>query len=130
MNDEMSLANDFLYGYFLVIVLVLTGIYFSYITRFVQFRMFFEACKVLVEKKDKYNKHHLTPFQALMISTASRVGIGNIAGISAAIVAGGPGALFWMCLMAFLGAASAFAESTLAQIYKTKDVLGFKCCPS
>ena len=57
MNDEMSLANDFLYGYFLVIVLVLTGIYFSYITRFVQFRMFFEACKVLVEKKDKYNKH-------------------------------------------------------------------------
>ena len=126
----MSRANDFLYGYFLVIVLVLAGVYFSYITRFVQFRMFFEACKVLVEKKDKYNKHHLTPFQALMISTASRVGIGNIAGISAAIVAGGPGALFWMCLMAFLGSASAFAESTLAQIYKTKDVLGFKGGPA
>lgn len=130
LNGEMSRANDFLYGYFLVIVLVLAGVYFSYITRFVQFRMFFEACKVLVEKKDKYNKHHLTPFQALMISTASRVGIGNIAGISAAIVAGGPGALFWMCLMAFLGSASAFAESTLAQIYKTKDVLGFKGGPA
>ena len=70
LNGEMSRANDFLYGYFLVIVLVLAGVYFSYITRFVQFRMFFEACKVLVEKKDKYNKHHLTPFQALMISTA------------------------------------------------------------
>ena len=57
LNGEMSRANDFLYGYFLVIVLVLAGVYFSYITRFVQFRMFFEACKVLVEKKDKYNKH-------------------------------------------------------------------------
>lgn len=129
-NNQLSSLNDFLYGYFLIIILVATGIYFSYITRFVQFRMFFEACKVLVEKKDRYNKHHLTPFQALMISTASRVGIGNIAGISAAIAAGGPGALFWMCLMAFLGSASAFAESTLAQIYKTKDVLGFKGGPA
>jgi len=130
LNGKMDVANDFLYGYFLVIILVATGIYFSYLTRFVQFRMFFEACRVLVEKKDKYNKHHLTPFQALMISTASRVGIGNIAGISAAIVAGGPGALFWMCLMAFLGSASAFIESTLAQIYKTKDVFGFKGGPA
>ena len=130
LNGKMDIANDFLYGYFLVIILVASGIYFSYLTRFVQFRMFFEACRVLVEKKDKYNKHHLTPFQALMISTASRVGIGNIAGISAAIVAGGPGALFWMCLMAFLGSASAFIESTLAQIYKTKDVFGFKGGPA
>ena len=88
LNGKMDVANDFLYGYFLVIILVATGIYFSYLTRFVQFRMFFEACRVLVEKKDKYNKHHLTPFQALMISTASRVGIGNIAGISAAIEIG------------------------------------------
>ncbi|MDO5045760.1 alanine/glycine:cation symporter family protein [Campylobacter sp.] len=130
INDKLDLINGFLYGYFLVIALILAGIYFSYITRFVQFRMFFEAFRVLMEKKDRYNKNQISPFQALMISTASRVGIGNIAGISAAIVAGGPGALFWMCLMAFLGSASAFAESTLAQVYKSKDVLGFKGGPA
>ena len=65
MNDEMSLANDFLYGYFLVIVLVLTGIYFSYITRFVQFRMFFEACKVLVEKRTNTTSTTSRPFKRL-----------------------------------------------------------------
>lgn len=130
LNSKLSLTNDFLYGYFLVIILIVAGLYFSFLTRFVQFRMAFEALKVLVEKKDKYNKHSLTPFQALMISTASRVGIGNIAGISTAIVAGGPGALFWMCLMAFFGAASAFAESTLAQVYKSKDSFGFKGGPA
>ncbi|WP_430805568.1 alanine/glycine:cation symporter family protein [Campylobacter sp. 9BO] len=130
INLKLDATNGFLYGSFLIIALIAAGIYFSYITRFVQFRMAFEALRVLVEKKDRYNRHHLTPFQALMISTASRVGIGNIAGISAALVAGGPGALFWMMVMAFFGAASAFAESTLAQIYKTKDNLGFKGGPA
>lgn len=130
INDKLDFVNGFLYSYFLVIVLIFAGIYFSYMTRLVQLRMFIEAFRVLIEKKDKYNKHHISPFQALMISTASRVGIGNIAGISAAIVAGGPGALFWMFIMAFLGSASAFAESTLAQVYKTKDILGFKGGPA
>lgn len=130
INNNLGYVNDFLYGYYLVIILVIAGLYFSFITNFVQFRMSKEALMVLVEKRDKYNHQHLTPFQALMISTASRVGIGNIAGISIAIVAGGAGALFWMIVMAFFGAASAFAESTLAQIYKSKDKFGFKGGPA
>lgn len=130
LNDKLDIFNGFLYSYFLVALLVLAGLYFSYATKFIQFRMFFEAIRVLMEKRDRYNKSHISPFQALMISTASRVGIGNIAGISIAVASGGPGALFWMFVMAFFGSASAFAESTLAQVYKTRDVIGFKGGPA
>ncbi|MCR4941802.1 MAG: alanine:cation symporter family protein [Campylobacter sp.] len=129
-NSLLNSTNDFLYGSFLVAILIIAGIYFSFLTKFVQFRLAFDAIKVLLEKADRYHRNRLTPFQALMISTASRVGIGNIAGIATAIVAGGPGALFWMMTMAFLGAASAFAESTLAQIYKSHDKNGFKGGPA
>src|SRR5699024_4101550 len=107
-----------LYTYILIILLLATGNYFTFRTKFVQFRMLREAIRVVMEPKDDENG--LSSFQALMVSTASRVGTGNIAGISTAICLGGPGAVFWMWLTAILGSASAFIESTLAQIYKKR----------
>lgn len=114
----INTLSDFLYSYILIILLLGTGIYFSIRTRFVQFRMLRESVRVVMEPKD--DESGLSSFQALMVSTASRVGTGNIAGISTAICLGGPGAVFWMWITALLGSASAFIESTLAQIYKRK----------
>ena len=110
--------SDLLYTYVLIILLLGTGIYFTIKTRFVQFRFLKEAIRVVMEPKE--SEDGLSSFQALMVSTASRVGTGNIAGISTAICIGGPGAVFWMWLTAILGSASAFIESTLAQIYKRR----------
>ena len=87
-----------------------------------QVRLFGEACRLIMEKPA--DKQHVSSFQALMVSTASRVGTGNIVGLSTAICLGGPGAVFWMWLMCVVGAASAFVESTLAQIYKRRDAQG------
>lgn len=115
----LSTINDFLYSNILVLLLVAAGVYFSFRTKFVQFRMFMEGIHLLKEKAHK--EDGVSSFQALMISTASRVGTGNIAGVATALAAGGAGAIFWMWLIALLGAASAFVESTLAQIYKEKD---------
>lgn len=128
-NDLVGIINNYYYN-ILVFMLIAVGFYYSYITKFVQFRMFKDVLDVLKEKQDDKNKHHISPFQALMVSTASRVGIGNIAGISFAITAGGAGSLFWMWLMAFFGGAAAFAESTLAQVYKSKDGQSFKGGPA
>ncbi len=102
----------------LIIILGVAGLYFTFRTRFVQIRLFREACRLVMEKP--VDKQHVSSFQALMISTASRVGTGNIVGVSTAICLGGPGAVFWMWLMCIIGAASAFVESTLAQIYKRR----------
>lgn len=107
------------------------GVYFTVRTRFVQGRLLGEAFRVLLEKAEvKDGKKQVSSFQALMISTASRVGTGNIAGIATAIAAGGPGAVFWMWVMAVIGSASAFIESTLAQVYKVKDGKDFRGGPS
>ena len=114
----INTLSDLLYSYILIILLLATGIYFTFKTRFVQFRMLIESIRVVMEPKEDENG--LSSFQALMVSTASRVGTGNIAGISTAICIGGPGAVFWMWLTAILGSASAFIESTLAQIYKRR----------
>ena len=132
MQTLLDLFNDIFYSYWLVPILVIMGIYYSFRLGFVQLRLFGESIKVVSEKVDAEDKHaeHISPFQALMISTASRVGIGNIAGIATAITVGGSGAVFWMWLTAFLGGASAFAESTLAQVYKSKDGNGFKGGPA
>ncbi len=135
MNFIISLLdnlNDWLYTYYLVVLLVFVGIFLSFKFGFVQIGMFIESLKAVTEKVDSDVLHpeHISPFQALMISTASRVGIGNIAGIAFAITVGGAGAIFWMWAMAFFGGASAFAESTLAQIYKSKDGNGFKGGPA
>ena len=120
-------TNNFLYSKILIILLLVAGIYFTIRTKFVQIRMLPEALRVLRERP---NGKKMSSFQALMISTASRVGTGNIAGITAAIITGGPGAVFWMWVMAIIGAASALVESTLAQIYKDKDNDSFRGGPS
>ena len=114
----INTLSDLLYSYILIVLLLGTGIYFTIRTKGVQFRMLRESIRVVMEPKD--NDDGLSSFQALMVSTASRVGTGNIAGISTAICIGGSGAVFWMWLTAILGSASAFIESTLAQIYKRK----------
>lgn len=130
-NNLLASLNDFLYSYILIFLLVAAGIYFSIRTKFVQFRLIGDAIKALKEKAEKNdNGKSVSSFQALMISTASRVGTGNIAGIATAIVAGGPGAIFWMWVMAIVGGASAFVESTLAQVYKVKDGKEFRGGPS
>lgn len=131
MNDILSKVNDFLYTYPLLFLLVGTGVYFTVRTKGVQLRLLRDALKVILEKgEEKDGVKQVSSFQALMISTASRVGTGNIAGIATAIAAGGPGSVFWMWLMALIGGASAFVESTLAQVYKVKDGKDFRGGPS
>lgn len=131
LNNILTRVNDFMYTYPLLILLVGAGVYFTVRTRFVQGRLLGEAFRVLIEKAEvKDGKKQVSSFQALMISTASRVGTGNIAGIATAIAAGGPGAVFWMWVMAVIGSASAFIESTLAQVYKVKDGKDFRGGPS
>ena len=109
-------------GWPLAFVLLAGGLYFTIRTGFIQLRLFGESCRVVMEKP--VSKTNISSFGALMISTASRVGTGNIIGVSVAICAGGPGAAFWMWLTALIGGASAFVESTLAQIYKRRDANG------
>ena len=112
----------YLTGWPLAVVLILGGLYFTVRTKFVQLRLFGESVRVVFEKPDQ--KGAVSSFGALMISTASRVGTGNIIGVSTAICLGGPGAVFWMWLTALIGGASAFVESTLAQIYKKRAADG------
>ena len=122
-NDVLTKLNDVMYTYILIIMLVGCGLYFTIRTRGAQFRLFKDGLKSLLEKSEtkENGEKKVSSFQALMISTASRVGTGNIAGIATAIAAGGPGAVFWMWLMALIGGASAFIESTLAQVYKVRQ---------
>ena len=122
INDILNEINDFMYTYILIIMLAGTGIYFTIRTKGVQFRLLKDGIKSIMQKSeiDEKGNKRVSSFQALMISTASRVGTGNIAGIATAIATGGRGAVFWMWLMALIGGASAFIESTLAQIYKVE----------
>ncbi|WP_221566553.1 sodium:alanine symporter family protein [Alkalihalobacillus sp. TS-13] len=126
-------GNDILWTYILIGLLLILGIYFSIRTKFVQFTMIKDMVKLLGEgatlSKDK-KKRGVSSFQAFSISTASRVGTGNLAGVALAISLGGPGAVFWMWVIALIGAATAFVESTLAQIYKVKDDFGFRGGPA
>jgi AGCS family alanine or glycine:cation symporter len=120
-NDILSGINDIMYTYILIILLVGVGLYFTIRTSFVQLRLLKDGIRSLIRNEEQNEgEKKMSSFQALMISTASRVGTGNIAGIATAIAAGGPGAVFWMWLMAVIGGASAFVESTLAQIYKVE----------
>ena len=124
--------NTFLWSYILIAMLITLGLYFTVRTKFVQFRYFKEMFRLLGDGASKENKEEgkVSSFQAFCISTASRVGTGNIAGIAIAIVTGGPGAIFWMWLIALVGSASSFVESTLAQIYKVKDGKSFRGGPA
>ena len=114
----LNSIDEVMYFPILMIVLAIGGLYFTFLTRGVQIRMFLESCRLVKEPSENGK---VSSFQALMVSTASRVGTGNIIGVSTAICLGGPGACFWMWVMCIIGAASAFIESTLAQIYKRKD---------
>lgn len=122
VNTWISYANDILWSYILIIMLLGCAIWFTAKTRFVQFRMIREMIRLLGDSagKAKEGEQHISSFQAFAVSLASRVGTGNLAGVATAIAVGGPGAVFWMWVIALLGAASAFVESTLAQLYKTK----------
>ncbi len=127
---SISFLNDHCLGYVLVAGLILCGVYFTLATRGVQFVHPKEMLRLMLGDDEKREKGHISPFQAFAISTASRVGTGNIAGVALAITVGGPGAIFWMWLIAVFGAASAFAESTLAQIYKVKTGKNFRGGPA
>ena len=105
----------------LIIFLGPAAVYFTIRTRFMQVRLFPDMVRALTEQKSGENG--LSPFQTLIVSTATRVGMGNLVGVVAAISAGGAGAVFWMWIMAVLGSATAFIEATLAQLYKEKDPL-------
>lgn len=125
LDTIVAFLNDILWSYVLIVMLIGLGIYFSFATKFVQLRMLGEMLRLMGESAgQKAGKHKVSSFQAFCISTASRVGVGNIAGIAIAIVSGGPGAIFWMWIIAVLGSASGFVESTLAQIYKVRDEKG------
>ena len=121
LDKIISGVNDALYSYILIIILVLGGLYFTFRTKFAQFRLFKSQIKSVMEKPDK---NGVTSFQALMVSTASRVGTGNIIGVSTALCMGGFGSVFWMWVIALIGGATALIESTLAQIYKKRGVDG------
>ncbi len=119
LEKLISSVSDALYSYILIILLVAGGIYFTFKTRFVQFRLLGEQLKSVTQKSSA--KGGVSSFQALMVSTASRVGTGNIIGVSTALCLGGFGSVFWMWVIALIGGASAFVESTLAQIYKKRE---------
>lgn len=122
LNDWISSINDVLWSYILIIMLLGCAFWFTIRSRFVQFRMMGEMIRLLGDSPKKTGSHekHISSFQAFAVSLASRVGTGNLAGVATAITVGGPGAVFWMWLIALLGSSSAFVESTLAQLYKRK----------
>ena len=131
LDNLVVIVNELLWSKVLIIMLISLGIYFTFRTKFVQFRFFGEMFRLLGDgaKGDK-KEGTVSSFQAFCISTASRVGTGNIAGIAMAVVTGGPGSVFWMWLIALIGSASSFVESTLAQIFKVKDGEGFRGGPA
>ena len=115
--------NNVMYSYLLIIMLLGVGLYFTFRTKFIQFRLLGESIRLVGEKKEG-DENSVSAFQALMVSTASRVGTGNIVGVANAIAIGGYGAVFWMWIIALVGGASAFIESTLAQVYKKRNAEG------
>lgn len=120
ISQLIGSVNDVLWTYILIIMLLGCAFWFTYKTKFVQFRMIGEMVRLLGESAGKIEgrEHHISSFQAFAVSIASRVGTGNLAGVATAITLGGPGAVFWMWVIALFGASSAFIESTLAQLYK------------
>lgn len=125
-KSVVQVGNDLIWSQYLIGLLLTVGIFFTISSKFVQLRMLPEMFRALVEKPEtlKNGEKGISPFQAFAISAGSRVGTGNIAGVATAIVLGGPGAVFWMWIIAIIGAASAFIEATLAQVYKVHDKEG------
>ena len=144
LQQIIDSANDLLWSYIMIAALLLCAAYFTLRSGFVQFRMIGEMFRQLVNSNERHRDEgvkHISPFQAFVVSLASRVGTGKLAGVATAIAVGGPGAVFWMWIIALLGAANAFVESTLAQLYKRRSAdsyiggpayyieLGLKCRP-
>ncbi|MED4572855.1 alanine/glycine:cation symporter family protein [Brevibacillus agri] len=127
--DVVASINDFFWSYVLIVMLVVLGLFFTFKGGFLQVRMIKDMLQAIREGK-KGSADSISPFQAFCISMAARVGTGNITGIAIAVALGGPGAVFWMWVIAIIGSASAFVESTLAQIYKIKDKDGFRGGPA
>ncbi|MDN3496815.1 alanine/glycine:cation symporter family protein [Planococcus sp. APC 4015] len=133
VNEWLLTWGDNLWTWAVLPVLVVLGLYFTLRSGVVQFRLIPEMFRTLTDKtprKESGEPQSVSAFQAFTISAASRVGVGNIAGVGTAIAIGGPGAIFWMWLMAFVGGASSFIESSLAQLYKTRDADGFRGGPA
>ena len=120
MLEILNQINDALWGYVIIIALTGCGLWFTWRTRFVQFRMVGEMLRLLTDRSVEVqdSERHISSFQAFAVSLASRVGTGNLAGVATAIAVGGPGAVFWMWVMALVGSATAFVESTLGQLFK------------
>lgn len=121
LQNLIDATNNLLWTYIMIAALIACALYFTLRSRFVQFRMIGEMIRQLVNSNERQlseGKRHISPFQAFAVSLASRVGTGNLAGVASAIAVGGPGAVFWMWVIALLGSANAFIESTLAQLYK------------
>ncbi len=120
MLDLLNTINDALWGYVIIAALIGCGLWFTWRSRFVQFRMVGEMFRLLADPSTQSaeGEKHISSFQAFTVSLASRVGTGNLAGVATAIAVGGPGAVFWMWVMALFGASTAFVESTLGQLFK------------
>ncbi|MCH8116591.1 MAG: alanine:cation symporter family protein, partial [Proteobacteria bacterium] len=119
MQEIVDSINGLVWSKALIFLCLGAGLFFSVLTRFVQVRLFREMIRLIFSGKS--SERGISSFQALAVSLSGRVGTGNIAGVAAAIGFGGPGAVFWMWVVAFLGAATAYVESTLGQIYKEED---------
>jgi alanine or glycine:cation symporter, AGCS family len=119
-NEIVSAVSDFVWSPALIVVCLGAGLLFSILTKFVQVRRFGEMVRLLFSKDKTHKSGGISSFQAFAMALSGRVGTGNIVGVATAIAFGGPGAIFWMWVIAFFGAGSAFVESTLAQIYKVK----------
>jgi len=128
MEEFIGMINNIVWSNALIVLCLGTGLYFSLRTRFLQVRHFKEMFRLLFDGKS--TDSGVSSFQALSMSLAGRVGTGNIAGVATAIAFGGPGAMFWMWMVAFLGASTAFVEATLAQIYKEKHLGEFRGGPA
>ncbi len=133
MNEFITQLNDALWSYLLMGALVLCGLWFTWKTRGVQFQMIGEMLRMLADTPPAKNQHsdkkrgmrHISSFQAFAVSVATRVGTGNLAGVATAIAIGGPGSVFWMWVIALLGSATAFVESTLGQLFKQRHAESF-----
>jgi AGCS family alanine or glycine:cation symporter len=134
INELITQINDVLWGYVLIAALVSCGLWFTWKTRGVQFRMVGEMFRLLTDSAtsginrndDRHHaRRHISSFQAFAVSVATRVGTGNLAGVATAIAIGGPGAVFWMWVIALIGSATAFVESTLGQLFKQRHENSF-----
>lgn len=129
MVDFIYAFSDLLWSYVLIFVLIGSGLWFTIRFGFVQIRRLPDMFKWVTEKR-KVGSNAVSPVQSFILASANRVGTGNIAGVATAILLGGPGAVFWMWLIAVIGAATSFIENTLAQVYKTKDGDGWRGGPA